>query len=165
MQIFEALIQILLNVWYFPWIKLSWHSWSVWDKLGWFNWFWQFLPEGLSSSNLKGFYYSYAWSCSLCKGRTSFYMRLISRKLWVILLNCMCNCTSIMARPGGACYKMRVCIDLHRQDFQGMCNVLQRILSFSSRISYFQHILQPNLHDLLHPLLRIVLEREYKTRI
>ena len=27
--------------------------------------------DGLSSFNLKGFYYSYAWSCSLCEGRTS----------------------------------------------------------------------------------------------
>ena len=24
----------------FPWIKLSWHSCSVWDELGWVNWFW-----------------------------------------------------------------------------------------------------------------------------
>ena len=32
----------------FPWIKLSWHSCSMWDKLGWLNWFWQFLCDGLS---------------------------------------------------------------------------------------------------------------------
>ena len=32
----------------------------MWDKPGWLNWFWQFLWEGLSSFNLKGFYYSYA---------------------------------------------------------------------------------------------------------
>ena len=24
--------------WIFPWIKLSWHSCSVWDKLGWLTW-------------------------------------------------------------------------------------------------------------------------------
>ena len=30
-------------MWIFPWIKLSWHSCSMWDKLGWFNWFCQFL--------------------------------------------------------------------------------------------------------------------------
>ena len=48
---------------------------------GGFNWFWQFLCEGLSSFNSKGFYYSYAWSCSICEGRTSFCTRLISRKL------------------------------------------------------------------------------------
>ena len=53
----------------------------VWDKLEWLNWFWQFLCEGLSSFNSKGFYYSYAWSCSLCEGRTFYCMGLISRKL------------------------------------------------------------------------------------
>ena len=37
--------------------------------------------EGLSSFNPKGFCYSYAWSCSLCEGRTSFCTGLISRKL------------------------------------------------------------------------------------
>ena len=42
------------------------------DMLGWLSWFWQFLCEGLSSFNMKGFYYSYAWSCSSCKRRTSF---------------------------------------------------------------------------------------------
>ena len=36
---------------------------------------------GLSSFNPKGFCYSHAWSCSLCKGRTSFSMGLICRKL------------------------------------------------------------------------------------
>ena len=35
-------------MWIFPWIKLSWHSCSMWDKLGWLNWFWQFLCDGLS---------------------------------------------------------------------------------------------------------------------
>ena len=54
-------------MWIFFSIKLSWHSWSLWDKLGWLKWFWQFLSEGLSSSNSKRFYYSYAWSCSLCE--------------------------------------------------------------------------------------------------
>ena len=58
----------------------------MWDKLGWVNWFWQFLCEGLSSFNLKRFYYSYAWSCSLCERRTSFCMRVISRKLCGLLL-------------------------------------------------------------------------------
>ena len=55
-------------------------------KPGWLNWFWQFLCDGLSSFNLKGFYCSYSWSCSLCEGRTSFSMGLISRKLCVFLL-------------------------------------------------------------------------------
>ena len=35
----------------------------------------------LSSVNLKGFWYSYAWFCSLCERRTSFCTGLISRKL------------------------------------------------------------------------------------
>ena len=30
-------------MWIFPWIKFSWHSCSMWDKLWWLNWFWQFL--------------------------------------------------------------------------------------------------------------------------
>ena len=47
-------------LWIFPWIKLSWHSCCVWDKLGWLNWFWQFLCKGLFSFNPKVFYYSYA---------------------------------------------------------------------------------------------------------
>ena len=72
--------------WIFPWIKLSSHSRSTWDKLGWFNLFWQFLCEGLSSFNPKGFYYSYAWACSLCEERTPFCTGLISRKLYGLLL-------------------------------------------------------------------------------
>ena len=35
-------------MWIFHWIKLSWHSCSVWDKPGWLNWFWQFLCERVS---------------------------------------------------------------------------------------------------------------------
>ena len=52
--------------------ELSWHSCSMWDKIGWLNWFWQFLCEGLSSFNPKGFRYSYAWSGSLWEEKTSF---------------------------------------------------------------------------------------------
>ena len=33
-------------LWIFPWVKLSWHSCSMWDKLRWLN------------PNPKGFYYS-----------------------------------------------------------------------------------------------------------
>ena len=68
-------------MWIFHWIKLSWHSCFMWEKLGWLNWFWQFLCEGLSSFNSKGLYYSYTWSCSSCEQRASFCMGLISRKL------------------------------------------------------------------------------------
>ena len=52
----------------------------------WLIWFWQFLSEWLSSLNLKRFYYSYAWSCSLCGRRTFFFKGLISRKLCGFLL-------------------------------------------------------------------------------
>ena len=68
----KVFIQILLNVNLFPWIKLSRHSCSMWGKLGWLDWFWQFLCEGLSSVNMEGFSFSYAWSRSLCEGRISF---------------------------------------------------------------------------------------------
>ena len=44
----------------------------------WLNWFWQFVCEGSSSFNSKGFSYSYVWSYSLWEGRTSFCMWLIS---------------------------------------------------------------------------------------
>ena len=73
-------------MWIYPLIKFSWHSCSMWDKLGWLNWFWQFLYEGISFFNLKRFYYSYVWSCSLYERRTSFCTGLISRKLWGFLL-------------------------------------------------------------------------------
>ena len=59
-------------MWIFPWIRLSWLFSSMWDKLGWFNWFWQFLCEGLFSFNWKGFCYSYAWSFNLCEKRLPF---------------------------------------------------------------------------------------------
>ena len=72
-------------LWIFPYIKLPWHSCSMWDKPGWLNWSWQFLCEELSSLNLKRFYYAHAWSRSLCEGRTSFCTGLISRKLLQIL--------------------------------------------------------------------------------
>ena len=42
-------------MWIFPWIKLSWHYCSMWDKVEWFNWLWQFLSERLSSFTLKDF--------------------------------------------------------------------------------------------------------------
>ena len=83
----------------FSWIKLSWHSCSVWDKLGWLNWFWQFLCERLSSFNLKGFWYSYAWSHSVCEGMTSFCMELISRKLCRFLLMLLTGFTSLSVLP------------------------------------------------------------------
>ena len=68
---------------------------AVWDKPGWLNWFWQFVCERLSSFNPKGFSNSYVWSCSLCEGRTSFCMRLISRKLCRLLLMFLTGFTSL----------------------------------------------------------------------
>ena len=50
----------------------------MWEKLGWLNWFWQFLCNELSSYNPKGISY--------CEERTSFCMRLTSRKLYGFLL-------------------------------------------------------------------------------
>ena len=67
-------------LWIFRWIKLYSQSCSMWDKPGWLNWFSQFLCEGLSSFNPKGFYYWYGWPHSLCEGRTSFFTALISGK-------------------------------------------------------------------------------------
>ena len=58
----------------------------MWDKRWSLNWFWQFLCDELSSFNLKEVYYSYAWSCSLCERRNSFYTGLISSRLWIFLL-------------------------------------------------------------------------------
>ena len=81
-------------LWFFPWIKLSWDSCSLWDKSVWLNWFWQFLWERLPFFNPKGFYYSYAWSHSLCQVRTSFCMGLISRKLCGFLLKFLTDFTS-----------------------------------------------------------------------
>ena len=64
----------------FPWIKLSWHYCSMWDKLGWLNWFQQFLCKDLSYFNPKKLCYSYAWSCSLCEGKTFYCMDLSLKK-------------------------------------------------------------------------------------
>ena len=68
---YSRLLIQFCRFWIFPWIKLSWHSCSMWDKLGWFKWFGPFLCKGLSSFNPKRSYYSYSWPCSLCEWRTS----------------------------------------------------------------------------------------------
>ena len=82
-------------LWIFPWIKLSWHSCSVWDTPAWLKWFLQFLCGRLSSFNLKGFWYSYAWSSSLCERRTSFCTGLISTKLCRFLFMFSTSFTSL----------------------------------------------------------------------
>ena len=76
-------------------IKLSLPSCSMWEKIRWLNWFWQFLFEGLSSFHVEGFYYSYVWSCSLCEGRASFCVELISRKLYVFLVMLLTSFSSL----------------------------------------------------------------------
>ena len=53
------------------------------------------LCVGLSSFNPKGFYYSYAWSRSLCWGRTSFCTRRVSRKLCRLLIMFSTGFTSV----------------------------------------------------------------------
>ena len=58
---------------YYSFLESNFLTFLLYVRPGWLNWFWQFLCEELSSFNPKGFYYSYAWSRSLCKGRTSFY--------------------------------------------------------------------------------------------
>ena len=84
LRIFEAYFRSnCVDRKFFPWIKLSWHSSSVWDTPGWLNWFWQFLCQRLSSFNPKGFKYSYALSSSLFEGRTSFCTALISRLMFL----------------------------------------------------------------------------------
>ena len=42
-----------LWLWIFPWIKLSWHSCSLWGRPEWLNWFWQCLCEGYLPLNRK----------------------------------------------------------------------------------------------------------------
>ena len=83
------------RMWIFPWIKLSWHICSMWDKLGWLNWFWQLLCEGLPYFSPKGFYYSYAWSRSLSRRKTVFCTGLIFRKLCRFLLMFLTSFTSL----------------------------------------------------------------------
>ena len=51
--------------------------------------------RGLSAFNPKGFYYSYAWSCSLCERMTSFCTGLISRKLGRFLVMFSTGFTSL----------------------------------------------------------------------
>ena len=43
---------------------------------------WQYVCEGLSSFNPKGFCHSYTGSCTLCEGRTLFCKGLTIRKLF-----------------------------------------------------------------------------------
>ena len=56
--------------------------------------FQKFFCERLSSFNPNGFQYSYAWSHSLCEGRTFFCTEFISRKLCRFLLMFFTSFTS-----------------------------------------------------------------------
>ena len=51
--------------------------------------------KNMESFNLKGFYYSYTWSCSLYERKTSFCTGLISRKLCGFLLMFSSGFTSL----------------------------------------------------------------------
>ena len=117
-------------MWIFPWTKLFWHSCCMWDKLGWLNWFWQFLCEGLSSFNPKRFYYSYAWSCSLCERRTSFCTGLISRKLCRFLLMFLSSFTSLS-----------VLLLFFYQSPSSLCMIFDSISSNKMRFSWSLHLL------------------------
>ena len=63
LRMFEAFVRILLIA------NLSLNktllTFLLCVRQTWMTQFWQFLRERLSSFNLKGFRYSYAWSCSL----------------------------------------------------------------------------------------------------
>ena len=104
---FQAFVRILLIV-NLPWIKLSWHYCSMWDKRRWLNWFWQFLCERLSFFNPKGFYYWYAWSHSLWNSRNlsqensadsylSFWLALLhSVSYFFSSINHLCLCARLL---------------------------------------------------------------------
>ena len=94
LQILEALVWILLidnlslNQTLLTFLLCVRQTWMT-------QLFQQFLCERLSSYNVKGFWYSYAWCCSLCERRTSFCMGLISRKLWRFLFMFSIGFTSL----------------------------------------------------------------------
>ena len=60
--------------------KIHFNSLKTW------NWCWQFFCLVLSSCNLNGFCYWYAWYCSLCEGCASFCTELFFWKLGQFLL-------------------------------------------------------------------------------
>ena len=74
-------------MWIFPWIKFSWHSCFLWNKLGNVKHLsWQFLRVGLPSFNLRGVcYFCYCMILQLCKGGTYICTGLIFRKFWGFL--------------------------------------------------------------------------------
>ena len=72
-----------------PWIKLSWYSCFMWNKLGSLNQFKQFLPWGLSSFNSKE-------SVTLMHGLSSDIsfensVVILSRVFQLMLLHCVSN--------------------------------------------------------------------------
>ena len=93
-------------MWVFPWIKLSWHSCSLWDKLGWLNWFWQFLCEGLSlirkdsMTHMHGFgVYALCFCTGLISGKLCglllmFWTCFTSLSVYFLLLFFLCRSSS-----------------------------------------------------------------------
>ena len=53
------------------------------------------MDDSTDSFNLKEFYYWYAWSRSLCEGRTSFWPGLVTQKLYGFLLTFSTGFTSL----------------------------------------------------------------------
>ena len=98
-EIFEAFVPILLNVnlslnqtllTFLLYVKQTWMAQLILAIS-------LFLCERLSSFNMKGFQYSYAWSRSLCEIKTSFCMGLFSRKHCKFLLMFSTGFTSLSA--------------------------------------------------------------------
>ena len=84
----------------------SWHFCCIWDKLGWLNWFWEFLCGWSSSFNLKRFCYSYVWSCSLCKGKTSFLDSYLC--FWMALIH---SVSYFFFHYGSSSFSLCTCFD------------------------------------------------------
>ena len=66
--------------WIFRWIKLYWHSCSMWDRPGWLNWFWQHLSEVIFL-NLKGVQETHMHGFTIHVKDFFFCTGLISKKL------------------------------------------------------------------------------------
>ena len=79
----------------------------------------EFLCEGLSSFTPKGFYYSYAWFCSLRKRRTLFCKGLISRN----------SADSYLCFPLALLHSVSYFFFLYRSPFSSLCTVFDSVSS------------------------------------
>ena len=71
-ELHNSLKHSFTNIWGLHSHFINCESFLESNSPGWLSWFWQFLCERLSSFNLNRFYYSYAWSHSLCEKGLSF---------------------------------------------------------------------------------------------